>query len=405
MALLKQTLGEAAPPAFLFCLKSFCVKNAPAVSTMATPVHPPLSVAVTVKVGNKIVVPQAGLSVARGTTYAQLCTERLDTLQNTAERERFGGLPLTVACFPNHNHMHAHMSTAEVSDIVDTQADLKCNHIVLLLTPPPPSTTSARSAPKVDAIQLVLNARNNGVLPNKYTASPPNVLTFERILYNAIIDKCASDELSVPPEEKSTCNTLILALRDAVQMMEGRTETFNYARVPERFKNFGTKRKKSPAVKICTTHVVEVCVSKLEGALGCFSFMHSHMWEKFRADVRILLDVLKKRLEDMKQRAARMSTSRAAQSKPHDAKLATVTIEPCADGTPHKYAWLEAELSTKEDYEVVQITKDKIREHSPPSAGAETKPALRMHFMRFREGLQFHKFAVKRIIATNVRLV
>ena len=76
-----------------------------------------------------------------------------------------------------------------------------------------------------------------------------------------------------------------------------------------------------------------------------------------------------------------------------------LTVEPADGGTPACYRALEARLAAVKDYEIVLITPEETDGYSStPRTHPETLASARKRRCRFRDGLAFSSFAVKRYV-------
>ena len=107
-------------------------------------------------------------------------------------------------------------------------------------------------------------------LPDRETHDVGCTLTFDKALYNWIIELCRADSLGVRSDEVASCSRLLKAVRDALQAIDGREGAFRYARVPARWKEYtkltgdqAIKRAKRPAKSLQWTRVQPVSYTHL----------------------------------------------------------------------------------------------------------------------------------------------
>ena len=75
-------------------------------------------------------------------------------------------------------------------------------------------------------------------LPDRETCAEEAELSFDKALYNWLVDLCEQDGLGVRRDERESCAKLLRAVRDALQAIDGREGSFQYSRVPEGFKSY-----------------------------------------------------------------------------------------------------------------------------------------------------------------------
>ena len=74
-------------------------------------------------------------------------------------------------------------------------------------------------------------------------------------------------------------------------------------------------------------------------------------------------------------------------------------MEACEQGTVARYVSLEKVLAALAFYELFELTEEVIIEHHPLSDDCKDDSSVRQHFKRFRDNVQFHGFAFKKMEA------
>jgi hypothetical protein len=98
----------------------------------------------------------------------------------------------------------------------------------------PPRTSTLTSTTAASALASSTQAAAGGgtTLPDPYKPKEEGgKLDFELRLFNALRDECERDGLGVRTSERSSCNDLLLAARDALWLMAGREVDFKCSRV------------------------------------------------------------------------------------------------------------------------------------------------------------------------------
>ena len=206
----------------------------------------------------------------------------------------------------------------------------------------------------------MMAGRKQLLLPEKYsaTANEPQ-LTFERLLFNHVVEHCESVGLGVKAGNVEACSNLILALRDALQLMVGRENDFKWCSVPTDFK-FGLTRKKKrklPRLKQDQLHEV---ISRLRAAVDGNSFTRTNLWEGFVEAVESVINVLTDKLDSMRQQTSQARDRQGAR-EPMSPTMAVETVEASSSGTALMYSELERKLEAMPDYEMLALEHEDMR--------------------------------------------
>lgn len=197
-------------------------------------------------------------------------------------------------------------------------------------------------------------------LPEKYSATAnEQQLTFERLLFNQVIEHCESVGLGVKAGNVGACNNLILALRDALQLMVGRETDFKWRQVPTDFKFDLTRKKKRKPPMLKQDQLQEV-ISRLQGAVDGNSFTRTNLWEEYVEAVKSVINVLTDKLDSMRQHASQERDRRGAR-EPMSPTMAVETVEASSSGTALMYSELEQQLEAMPDYAVLVLEHESMR--------------------------------------------
>ena len=308
---LKTELNKVAPP-FFFAKFKLAVASGDASADAgpghaASPTAPvqgsagslgvgPVSGTLAVKLGRETVVKTHSFTATASDTFESISATAVD--KYAAHRaEELAKLPASVRTYNTPLLLSNASSIAEMGDAIGAAISLGYRFIVVVhepsTAPAPPSSTCA--------FQRMMSS--NLVLPDLYTAGEGQQLTYERSLYNMIVEHCQSEQLGVAATDKESCRKLILAVRDGVQIMAGRTGQFEYGSVPERFKSYGLNKAKKATVQLKSGTVQGYC-DRLRGAIDRYMFTKSPMWSGFVSDANELHGVLLTKVGAMQGAAA-----------------------------------------------------------------------------------------------------
>jgi hypothetical protein len=203
----------------------------------------PSSVVASVKLGPKPIVESVITAVTATTTYAELLNITIAE-QSSAQRAKLASLPVKVAAYTGPQHLSTQKAEAQLSATVASSVALGYRHVVFSYTPP-----SQQPAPRPSASAFE-HLMGTG-LPDRETGADEAELSFDKALYNWLIDMCEVEKLGVRRDETQECAKFLKAVRDALQVIDGREGSFQYSRVPESFKAYkvgerAVKRAKKP---------------------------------------------------------------------------------------------------------------------------------------------------------------
>ena len=246
----------------------------------------------------------------------------------------------------------------------------------------------------------------SGVLPDLETCGDGETLSFDKALFNWLVRSCTEDRLGVRGDEKLACKVLLVAVRNALQAIDGREGQFQYSLVPEGFKAYkigqgAIKRAKKPTGRM-ESNIVRGYAEKLRAAIDRHAFTRSALWKEFVGNCEELHHVLMLKYDRMRA-AATAQAGRQANATVNSGKIDPVTIEPCVAGTIARYESLERVLLDSDCYEIFELTEEKIASFHPPSGTALApghEDTLRKHFQVYRDNIMFHNLAVKKFPAT-----
>ena len=322
----KGAIGTAAPVAFVAMLKQAVLNqtaapaataNTPTGVGFATPsgavpaaaaLRP---MAVTVKLGSKTLVSARMISVADETTnLAALLQLALDGVDE-AERTMLSSLPVKVAAFRGAQLLPNQKVDVELSSPASQPASLGYHYILFSYAPPAERPAAQPSASFFDRMQGADH------LPDRETHDVGCTLTFDKALYNWIIELCRADSLGVRSDEVASCSRLLKAVRDALQAIDGREGAFRYARVPARWKEYtkltgdqAIKRAKRPAKSLQWTRVQQLA-DAIRAAIDRPAFTRQQLWSDFVGDCEELYEVLRQKVEDMRGHATAQAERQA----------------------------------------------------------------------------------------------
>jgi hypothetical protein len=272
------------------------------------------SVVATVKVGTRTLASTRLIQVTATTTFAELLGLAVAG-ESESERATLATLPVTVAAYTSSLHLSNQGASAALSDCVAGAVALGYCHILFSHTPPAQQPRSASAFERMGGAFT---------LPDRETCSEDSKLSFDKALFNWLIDCCEADKLGVRTDEKKSCTLLLKAVRDALQAMDGREGSFRYSRVPESFKAYKEtiRRAKKPATASLQATVVRGYADSLRGALDRHAFTRSQLWADFVGDCNELHAVLMIKYDQMRGHATSEAqrnadpTVRSGQIKP-----------------------------------------------------------------------------------------
>jgi hypothetical protein len=358
------------------------------------------SIVVTVKVGPKELITARIVSVESSTSFAELLNLTV-ACESAAEREKLALLPVRVFTYTGPQHLSTQMAEPQLSSNVVTSVSIPptYRHVVFSHAAP---AQQPPARPSGSAFQQMMSA---GQLPDLETCDDGDELTFDKALFNSLVNMCKDDGLGVRPDEKESATTLLKTVRDALQAIDGREGDFQYSRVPARFKEYKSgespiKRAKKPAKRALDSRIIRGYADKLRGALDRHGFTRSPLWAAFVGDCDELHAVLMLKYNRMRA-AAVAEAERHADPTPRTGNIEPETIESCEAGTIARYESLERVLLGMENYEVMELTEEMITSFYPPSEKAlKNESTLRTHYQFYRDNIIFHSIAVKKFPAT-----
>lgn len=147
-----------------------------------------------------------------------------------------------------------------------------------------------------------------GSLPDSETCGDGAELSFDKELFNWLLEMCKADKLSVRGDEVESCKVLLKAVRDVLQAIDGREGGFQYSLVPERFKAYKTgpspvKRAKKPSKSVLKSETIRGYADKLQGAIDRHAFTRSDLWSPFIGDCTQLCQVMRLKYDQMSNAA------------------------------------------------------------------------------------------------------
>ena len=263
---------------------------------------------VTVKVGPKPVVDASIIAITATTTYTDLLNITISG-QSSEERARLAALPVTVSTFTGPQHLSSQRAGAQLSALVSASIALGYRHVLFAYAPP---SQQPAPRPSASAFEHMMGLG----LPDRETGADEDELSFDKALYNWLVDSCEADRLGVRRDEKEDCAKLLKAVRDSLQTIDGRESSFQYARVPQSFKSYKTgvgavKRTKKPAKKELASGLIRGYADRLRGAIDRNAFTHSPLWAGFVADCDELYNVLMLKYHKMRGDAEAEAERRA----------------------------------------------------------------------------------------------
>jgi hypothetical protein len=245
---LQLQVGDAAPPVFLALLKAWlgagpaAPPSTPAMpmppstpSTESPPAFAPEPAAaptahpmvVMVKFNGKVIVERSTVQLPPSTTWEQVVRLRLGDLA-----EQYMDTTLKVALYPTGQQKESERVGAAISDAVGPSFALGYPFAVLSFSAP--VYACARPAAKgVDAFApMMAKARAEAgegalMLPKPYVPKEEGgKLNFELALFNALREQCERTGLGVKACDVASCQTLLIAVRDALWLMAQRERSF-----------------------------------------------------------------------------------------------------------------------------------------------------------------------------------
>ena len=165
----------------------------------------------TVRIGLKPPIVSASIfAVTTTTTYAQLLNIAISE-QSSADRAQLAALPVTVAAYTGQQHLSNQKADAQLSAAVSASLALGYRHVVFSYASPAKQPAANPSANAFD--------RMKGVeLPDRETVAEGAELSFDKALYNWLVDMCDADRLGVHHDEKAECTKLLKTVRDSLQV-------------------------------------------------------------------------------------------------------------------------------------------------------------------------------------------
>ena len=176
---------------------------------------------VTVKLGPAPVVSASIAAVTAATTYAELLNTALAE-QPAEQRAKLAALPVKAAVYTGSQHLSSQRAEVQLSASVSASVALGYRHAVFSYAPPaqqPPSRPSASAFERMMGLGL----------PDRETCAEEAELSFDKALYNWLVDLCEQDGLGVRRDERESCAKLLRAVRDALQAIDGREGSFQYS--------------------------------------------------------------------------------------------------------------------------------------------------------------------------------
>lgn len=265
------------------------------------PVTPPpvTSVVVTVKVGPKALITARIITVSATTSFAELRNLAVAE-ESAAEREQIAALPVKVATYTGPQQLSTQKAEAQLSELVAATISLGYRHVVFCHTAP---AQQPAARPSANAFQRMTGASE---LPDLETCDDGAELSFDKALFNWLVNMCKADGLGVRGDDKKSCAKLLTAVRNALQAIDGREGNFQYSRVPERFKEYKSgdgaiKRAKKPAKSSLDSKVIRGYADTLRGAIDTHAFTRSPLWKAFVGDCDELYAVLALKYNKMRE--------------------------------------------------------------------------------------------------------
>ena len=177
-----------------------------------------------------VIASRATVTISEADTFAVVAERRLAHVEDDVA-SRLRGLPLEVMTYPNHACMPSQAATASGHDVVINSVRLKHEFVVLTFTDTGRSSSSVQAAVPPTFARMAVAQRV--ALPAKYASSDDSVrgLTYDLMLFNALVDHASELHLGVDATDVDSCCRLFLAVRDVLQIIEGREAHFSWSKV------------------------------------------------------------------------------------------------------------------------------------------------------------------------------
>ncbi|KAJ1446414.1 hypothetical protein M885DRAFT_591824 [Pelagophyceae sp. CCMP2097] len=344
------------------------------------------TVYVRVKEGRQVLAPRIGIAAGQTTTYLDLARDAVLHYLRPEDWARVAARPMIVETFSDFHETEA----SKVEMTIGANAISNINkYIRVTVQSPAPAPAARRNGAGV----LMQASRERGYVPVLFEPLEGKELQYPEKLFNDIVDQHVAFCVGVRRDEIIVLTNLNKALRDAIISCEGQKDMV----LPETFGHFPSQRtwgNKSRAR--ADARLYERRAGTLQNLAGAPCFAPA-AWASIIGDVHKLVDVLTSKFTTMDRDARLAATRRTSIRELVNGRLDVVTIEQTEGGTLACYREPEARIYALDDYQFLVVSTNDVDEYSTkPGVQPEAPESARKRRSRFRDGLAFHHFAVKR---------
>jgi len=226
------------------------------------------------------------------------------------------------------------------------------------------------------------------VIPDKLpdTLDKPN--HFSNRLYNFLLDTYVQHNLSVHRDHKDKLYHLTLSIRNVLLHFYDKLKLPSGFELPSRFDHILQRSEKKPLLKTSQVLFSTMARNLFDNRTSCLCFLSSAKWSAFDCDVKSLLTILEKKIDEMANKAEKQKNHRFQENDLSHERLTNVVTLEGTNNMENEYYPLYSIVRNTPMYSPVVVTANDIDLWKPAKDDNQSLAGNRKRRHRFREKVQ-----------------